>query len=111
LNVNGSQYISFTPVSDAYDVKPDDYLIFAVAAKPTNVILPKASDNRGRVLIVRAMGTSAANRCVVVASDGLDGSGSSEDLYFAQDIAYSLTIVSNGTTWLTIDRGITPAGK
>lgn len=108
LNVNGSQYISFTPVSDAYDVKPDDYLIFAIDTKPTNVILPKASDNRGRVLIIRAMGTSAGNRCVVVASDGLDGTGSSEDLYYATDIAYSLTVVSTGTTWLTIDRAITP---
>jgi hypothetical protein len=111
LNVNGSQFVSFTPVSDTYDVKADDYLIFGVAGKPTDVILPKASDNRGRVLIVRAIGNSAGERTQIKSGDGLDGSATSEDLYYAQGVAYSLTVISTGTTWLTIDRAVAPAGK
>jgi hypothetical protein len=108
LNVNGSQFVSFTPVSDAYDVKPDDYLLLGLDGKPTQIILPKASDNRGRILIIRAMGTTVSESTVVTSTEGIDGSGSSEDLYFAQGIAYSITVVSTGTTWLTINRAITP---
>ena len=111
LNVNGSQFVSFVPVTDVYDVKQDDYIIFGTGGKPTDVTLPKASDNKGRVLIIRAMGTSAAQRTLVKSSEGIDGSATSEDLYYVTGIAYSITVISTGTTWLTINRAITPNGK
>lgn len=112
LNVNGSQYVSFTLISDTYDVKPDDYLLITMqTSKPTTVILPKASGEKGRILIIRSTGRGTGEKCVVTSTEGIDGSPISEDLFFVQGIAYSLTVVSNGVEWFTINRAITPAGK
>jgi hypothetical protein len=113
LNVMGSHYISFTPIGGTYDVKPEDYLLISSAGKPTDVILPKAAENRGRVLIIRSVGTSAAD-AVTLKSDNIDGSQTSEPLYFSAgngNVAYSLTVVSDGVQWWTVTRAIAPPAK
>ena len=45
-----------------------------------------------------------------VAADQIDGSGNSEGLFYDSNggTAYSLTVISTGTTWLTINRAISP---
>ena len=114
LNVMGSHYISFTPIGGTYDVKPEDYLLISSAGKgPTDVILPKAAENRGRVLIIRSVGTTTAD-AVTLKSDNIDGSQTSEPLYFSAgngNVAYSLTVVSDGVQWWTVTRAIAPPAK
>jgi hypothetical protein len=111
LNVDGSHFVSFTTFVDGYSVQPNDYiLISSVTAKPAVIDLPKAAENKGRILIIRSQGRNSGEAVTVRAADGLDGVGISEPLWLdgniSDNVAYSLTIISNGLTWLTIDRGI-----
>ena len=111
LNVNGSHFVSFTMFVDGYAVKPDDYiLISAISGKPAVIDLPKADANKGRILIIRSQGKSIGEAVTVMAAEGIDGSPTSEPLYIdpniSANVAYSITVISTGTTWLTIDRAL-----
>jgi hypothetical protein len=111
LNVIGSQFVSFTVINGAYTVDKADYLLIAPPGKGnTTVDLPKAIENTGRILIIRSMGTSTADAVIVRSADGIDGAGNSEPLYIEPDIlanvAYSITVISTGSTWITIDRAL-----
>jgi hypothetical protein len=112
LNVNGSQFVGVTVVSGIYDVRPEDYLIITELAKGADVRLPKAVDNKGRILIIRAQGTNRdGEETFITASDGVDGLPQSEALYYNTDegfMPYSITVVSTGETWITINRAVAP---
>jgi hypothetical protein len=112
FSVAGSQFVSFNALTtSAYTVKPTDYLILGPNGlfKPATVDLPSASANKGRILIIRATSSDPKETLVITASDGIDGSPNSEPLLMDNfgGYAYSLTVVSDGKTWLTIDRSIT----
>lgn len=117
LSVDGSQFVGFTEVSlvSSYTVKSTDYLIIAdgdIGTKPINVTLPSAAANKGRILIVRSISTSVGTSIEVRAADGIDGTTTyPEQLYYAQGNVYSITVVSTGKTWLTINRAVAAAGK
>jgi len=110
LNVNGSQYLSFTPLpngTDVYDVKNDEYIIYgrSTISKPYNINLPSAGVSKGRVLIIRATGTSASDGLRVIATDGIDGSGSTGILYGGDaNTVYAITIFCDGKEWWTISK-------
>lgn len=111
LNVTGSHFVSFTPISGSYTVADNDYILIGAAGKgPTNVVLPDATKCSGRILIIRSMGTSIADAVTVTAKELIDGAGASEPLYiesnFSTNTAYALTVLSTGTTWITISRSI-----
>jgi hypothetical protein len=111
FNTNGSQFVNFTVAdNDPYDVAAGDYLIFGQPGKPTDIILPKASDNKGRIIIIRAVNNSQAERVQVIAADKIDGADFSEDLFYDGDgtAAYSITVISTGTTWFTFNRAVAP---
>jgi hypothetical protein len=114
LNVRGAQFVGFTVVSDNYAVDKADYLIITkLTSKPMEIRLPKASENPGRLIIIRSVARGQSD-AVTVSSQSpelIDGYGSSEPLYYAPDKAYSITVISDGTTWLTINRAIAPAAK
>ena len=111
LNVNGSHYVSLTPFTDAYVVQPNDYILIGMAGlKGGSVDLPPAAENRGRILIIRSTALSLSEAVVVNAVDLIDGSQASEPLYLngniSSNVAYTITVISDGKTWWTIDRGI-----
>ncbi|MEX1241593.1 MAG: hypothetical protein WEB30_17860 [Cyclobacteriaceae bacterium] len=112
LNVNGSHFMSFTFFDDGYTITKDDYILISNSgtAKPATIVLPKATDNTGRILIIRSQGVNLSEAVTVTSSDGLDGAGSSEPLYVENDItrnvAYSITVISTGLAWITIDRAL-----
>jgi|GEM_PF-4105998 hypothetical protein len=113
LNVNGSQFVAFTMVDNGYVVKPTDYLLISNPGKPATIELPKAAENRGRLLIFRSLGTNEGEALRVTSAEGIDGSTSSEALYRntdGQNVAYSITVISTGSTWITINRAIPPSG-
>lgn len=110
LNVRGAQYVGFTTIAtDVYDVKDTDYLLITKATgKPTEIRLPKASGYTGRILIIRSTAGNSGEAVRVTSSELIDGSSASEPLYYQTNIAYSITVISDGTTWLTINRAVTP---
>jgi hypothetical protein len=115
LNVIGSQFASYTPISGSHSVLKDDYILISGAGKGQTVVdLPPAAENRGRILIIRSSGTSLTDAVLVKSADNIDGSDTSEPLYiddnFSNNTAYSITIISVGSTWLTIDRAIGKTG-
>jgi len=115
LNVDGSHFMGgteFPSTADNYEVKPNDYIIYGrtTTAKPGNVVLPKASDNRGRVLIIRATGTSASSGLRIVSTDGLDGESGSNVMYFVDEANgpyYSMTVYCTGKDWISLNRAFT----
>jgi hypothetical protein len=76
---------------------------------PSSIDLPKAVDNKGRILIIRSTATNLNEAVTVRAGDGLDGALTSEPLYMdaaGGNVAYSITVFSTGETWITITRAI-----
>ena len=111
LNVNGSQFVSFTVVNGAYTVAKEDYLLIAPPGKGSTVIdLPKAAENRGRILIIRSLSTSSTEAVIAKTDELIDGLTTSEPLYLdsnvSANIAFSITIICTGSTWITIHRSI-----
>lgn len=107
FSVAGSQFVGFTAIADNYSVKENDYLILGPEGKPSVVTLPEAAANTGRILIFRSNGIGPSQAMTVQSSDGIDGS-SSEDLYSLTSggSTYCITVISDGKTWLTINRAI-----
>ncbi len=111
LNVNGSHYRSFTEFSDGYVIKPQDYILISTPGKPATIDLPKAAENSGRILIFKSRGTSTSDGLRVIAPEGLDGSGASEILYMdtnGGNVAFAITVLCDGKTWIMIDRAVSP---
>jgi hypothetical protein len=110
LNVNGSQFVSFTAISGDYDVKENDYIIIGPPDKPAVVSLPEAAKSIGRVLTIRATIKNADQYLQVrpFSGDAIDGFTSPEALSFIQGQLYAITIVATEKGWLTIDRSIAP---
>jgi hypothetical protein len=113
LNVMGSQFVSFTDLPDggSYSVKDNDYILIGNSRnrEPYLVYLPNASENAGRVVIVRAKNIEGSSGVVVVASDGLDGNSQSPVLNYTVDktsTPYAITVFSDGKTWWTISTAI-----
>ena len=112
LNVNGSHFVSFTTFADNYIIRPEDYILIGSGAGKgaVTVELPPAAENTGRILIVRSTAQSLFDAVTVAAAEGIDGSPASEALWLdgniSDNVAYSITVISNGETWLTIDRAI-----
>lgn len=112
LNVNGSHFVSFTKFTNGYVIAPEDYILIGGGSfgKPVTIDLPKAVENPGRILIIRSTAASANDAVYVSASDGIDGALTSEPLWLdgnvSDNVAYSLTIMSDGETWYTIDRSL-----
>ncbi len=118
LNVYGSQFVNFKQVTDGYTVLSSDYILIAGmpgTMKPTRINLPDPSENAGRMLIVRSM-TKVNNEAVYVAASkgGVDGSAESEPLYLDatnSNVAYAITLLSTGESWMTISRSIARPDK
>src|SRR5690606_14610708 len=113
LNVFGSQYIGVKAVDNGYKVDPSDYLMIytnQAAKEPAVILLPPASENRGRILVFRSMATTPEGALVLRAPDDkIDGLSESEPLYVdvsGGNIAYCLTVLSVGNTWISINRAI-----
>lgn len=110
LNVNGSHYMSFTELpagQEIYDVKDNDYIIYgrSTVAKPYNVILPKASASRGRILIIRATGTGGSEGVRVSSADNIDGNSSTGVMYTGETtVTYAITVFCDGKEWWTITK-------
>jgi hypothetical protein len=112
LNVNGSHYRSFTIIPDGlgtYSVDKSDYIIMSSAdrGKTVQVELPKASENSGRILIIRGNGKAAVEALIIHSEEKIDGELFSEPLFFnGQGSTYSLTIMCDGKTWYTLTRAV-----
>ncbi|MBX2943997.1 MAG: hypothetical protein KF860_16810 [Cyclobacteriaceae bacterium] len=110
LNVMGSHYMSYTKLpagQEIYDVKNDEYIIYgrSTTSKPYNINLPSAGVSKGRVLIIRATGTSTSDGLQVNAADGIDGNGSTGILYGGEaNIVYAITVFCDGKEWWTISK-------
>ena len=116
INVNGSHYMSFTPISGDYVVADDDYILVSAPGKGVvNVSLPDATKQKGRILIIRSMGTSTADAVTVKSAENIDGSPTTEALWldtnFSDNTAYSITVLSTGGTWITISRSFAPGNN
>lgn len=112
LNVNGSQFVNFTPIADNYEIKENDYLVIGAATgKPINIRLPKAGECKGRILVIRTLSKSSDAPLIVQTTETIDGSTAAENLFFIQGAPYSMTFFSTGSEWLTINRAIAPAPK
>lgn len=120
LNVNGSHYRSFVVLPEgSYEVRDTDYILIgpATAQKPIEVILPDATKQPGRILMVRATNTNPSYFVQLrpsVSGQLIDVDPESERMYYSTsetnvNIAYALTVMSDGKTWWTIDRSIPPA--
>src|SRR5690606_14648040 len=104
--------------TDGYTVLSSDYILIAGmpgTMKPTRINLPDPSENAGRMLIVRSM-TKVNNEAVYVAASkgGVDGSAESEPLYLDatnSNVAYAITLLSTGESWMTISRSIARPDK
>ncbi len=117
LNVNGSHFVNFKKVNDGYTVLAGDYILMTEAGtgKPARITLPDPAENAGRILIFRSLGTVLNEALFVVASKGgLDGAAESEPLFLDSannNIAYAITVLSIGDTWITISRSIAKPDK
>ena len=86
-----------TTVSASYTATSSDFTIFCnvTSATPT-ITLPAASANRGRIYIIRRVG-SAANECYVTSVQG--GTVTLDNNAF---VPRSIQVQSDGTTWWII---------
>jgi hypothetical protein len=113
LNVRGAQFVGFTFVDgDKYEIKEDDYLLITrPILKPVEITLPKASENTGRILIIRSVAQGQSDAVTVRSSELIDGFSTSEPLCYDPGKPYSITVISTGATWLTINRAVTQPAK
>lgn len=113
FNVIGSHYMGFTPVSGTYDVVDNDYILIGDAGKgPITVNLPDATKQKGRILIIRSQGTTKDEGLTVTSKQNIDGVTTTEGLWLdvnlSDNVAYSITVLSTGSTWITISRSFAP---
>ena len=104
FHFGGSHAVAITVAKDGpHTVDAKDYVIIC-ASGTTDVLLPDASELRGRILIIRATDPKAVTIRSASGKDKIDGDDTMQ-IQFNESAIYAVTLISvGGSNWFTLNK-------